>query len=456
MMFDKIIFKPCLIFLIVSVLGLSGLNAQEGWLQNFGGKSQEEGSAIAVDKKGNVYMTGYITNKVYFGNDSIEASGWNDFFLAKYDRDGKVLWAKRCGGSFWDWGTSIAIDKNDDVIVTGVFSKEARFDEDSLTSRGDLDIFIAKYSPEGELKWLRQAGGPTSDQSSSLQVDDDGNVYVSGTFSTTIQIENKKFTSAGREDIFIFKLDKEGALLWFNSFGGKFSDHCMDAHLDGDRNLLLTGYFTEEVMFGAEMAKSYGWMDIFLIKINRDGKLLWFNIAGSVEDDIGTAVITDKNGNVYLTGEFNEECQFGNQRFETAYRHSAFLARYSPAGKLDWVKQFGGKSSFSSVDLAIDPSQNIFIAGVYKGTCSFGDLTSLKAKKFDIYIAKLDKEYNWAWLKTLNGKRIDLSFGLAADKNGCVYLTGRTNKNLAIKFSASVLTTQARKKSDAFLLKLCD
>ena len=207
------------------------------WAKQAGDSDGDRGYAIAVDKRGNSYITGYFAGTATFGTgeaNEIElmSAGYQDIFIAKYDRNGGLVWAKQTSGpgGYEDGGSGIAVDKWGNSYVTGDFQGTATFgageaNETELTSAnasgsdGDgKDIFIAKYDRNGGLVWAKQAGGFSLDTGSGIAVDRWGNIYVTGAFWDAAvfgagEANETALTSAGQVDIFIAKYKNgKGAL----------------------------------------------------------------------------------------------------------------------------------------------------------------------------------------------------------------------------------------------------
>ena len=140
--------------------------------------------AIAADRLGNSYVTGWFIGTATFGGKTLTSDGEGDIFVAKYDGDGKILWARRAGGSSFDEGAGIAVDVSGNCYVTGYFSGTGTFGGVTLTSRGNGDIVIAKYDSAGNVKWAKAFGGSEEDRGNHIALDGLGNCYVTGFFNS--------------------------------------------------------------------------------------------------------------------------------------------------------------------------------------------------------------------------------------------------------------------------------
>ena len=129
------------------------------WAKQGGGAGEDRGSSIAVDMAGNAYVTGILFGPTTFSGQEIpKHDDGGDIFVAKYDKEGSLLWIRQAGGSLEDRGTGIAVGPSGNVYVTGNFRGTATFPGfDPLVSSGDKDNFLAKYDSNGNLTWGRTA-----------------------------------------------------------------------------------------------------------------------------------------------------------------------------------------------------------------------------------------------------------------------------------------------------------
>ncbi|NOZ61986.1 MAG: T9SS type A sorting domain-containing protein [Calditrichaeota bacterium] len=295
------------------------------WAMRAGGTSGAYGYGISCDGAGNSLITGYFKNTATFGagesnETTLTSAGSDDIFVAKYDGNGALLWAKRAGGTDYDDGLGIATDGSGNSLVTGMFNGTATFgagesNETTLTSAGSDDIFVAKYDGNGTLVWAKRAGGTDYDDGNGIATDGSGNSLVTGYFegSATFgagEANETTLTSAGLDDIFIAKYDGNGTLLWAKSAGGTDYDQGRGIASDGASNSLVTGYFEGSAIFGAGEANettltSAGGHDIFVAKYGQQQSAAEIDVqrpAGTSIADGGTDDVGNQNiGTVNLT-----------------------------------------------------------------------------------------------------------------------------------------------------------
>ena len=239
------------------------------WAKKAGGTSDDYSRSITVDDNGNSYVTGDFRSSATFGTTILNTSGYNDIFVAKLDINGNWLWAKKAGGTSEDKGYSIALDANGNSYVTGCFSGIATFGTTTITSSGDKDIFVAKMDSNGNWLWAKKAGGTSYDYGCCIAVDDNGNSYVTGDFAESATFGTTTLTSSGYDDIFVAKMDSNGNWLWAKKAGGQSNDGGRSITVDDNGNSYVTGYFEESTTFGITTLTSSGDYEIFVAKIRR-------------------------------------------------------------------------------------------------------------------------------------------------------------------------------------------
>ncbi len=226
------------------------------WAINMGSNDGSYGQGVAVDDGGNAYITGFFTGSVDFdpgtGTRLLTSIGSSDVYLAKYDVNGNYVWANSMGGGNDDYGFGVDLDHNGNVYIAGFYKNSADFNPGSgsaiLTSvANSRDGFVAKYDSSGGFLWANSIGDAGSDESRDLSVDRNGNVYVAGVFSGSVDFDpgnsNATLASAGLGDAFLAKYDPNGNYLWAKRMGGTAFDQNWDVALDPSGNVFTSGHF---------------------------------------------------------------------------------------------------------------------------------------------------------------------------------------------------------------------
>ncbi|MGB3075304.1 MAG: MopE-related protein, partial [Chitinophagales bacterium] len=289
------------------------------------------------DDAGNVYITGsYISNSISFDGVTLANSQANfeDFFIAKYDNNGNAIWARHASGAGNDKAFGVGTDAAGDVVVTGHFSSGTlNFGTQTLFNSGGFDIFIVKYDQNGNLVWAKNPGGNGYDFNFSMEMDADGNAYVTGYFSSyQLTFGSITITNTGGDDIYVVKYDPSGTALWAQQAGGISYDYGYDVSVDGAGNVFLTGNFqSSNIAFGnINLTNTTGYADYFVVKYNSSGTSQWALNGVSSDYTFGRGCGADDAGNIYVTGLFgNSTLTLGNITLTTfAGATDMFIARY--------------------------------------------------------------------------------------------------------------------------------
>ncbi|MCV9928655.1 SBBP repeat-containing protein [Flavobacterium sp. LS1R49] len=466
-----------LFFVLLSITKMQAQDANLAWAKTMGSPSTDLARGIAVDAAGNVYTTGYFTGTVDFdpgaGVFNLIARGANNIFITKLDAAGNFVWAKSIGGSNNDMGNAIAVDATGNVYVTGTFFGTIDFDPNAgvynLTSNSS-DIFVLKLDTAGNLVWAKAMGGAAADTGYSISVDAAGNVYATGSFFGTADFDPNigvsYLTSAGSLDIFVVKLDAAGNLVWAKALGGIGLDSGQGITTDAAGNVYTTGYFngTADLDPGIGVANfsSMGDNDIFVVKLDVSGNLVWAKTMGGTGADSGNAISVDTAGNVYTTGSFFGTVDFdpgaGILNLTSMGSSDIFISKLDVTGNLVWAKSIGSTRGDIGYGITTDLDGNVFTTGYFQGTVDFdpnagvSNFTSVASA--DVFVLKLDETGNFAWTKTFGGSSSDIAYGISVDTAGNVYTAGSFYDTVNFDPNAGVYNLTSVGVQDIFIHKM--
>jgi chitodextrinase len=363
------------------------------WAKRFGGSSDDVSYAIAADSNGSVFIVGAFQGAVDFGGGALTSAGSQDIFVAKYSAAGTPQWSKRFGGPYDDIGYGLAVDRTGDVVLTGYFRNTVDFGGGPLTSYADgYDTFVLKLAgTTGAHVWSKRFVNTSDDVGYGVAVDGNGNVAVAGFYMGRIEMGGGVIlTSAGSADVFVAKLSgTSGAHIWSRGVGGTGTDRAYDVAVDGSGNVAMTGFFTGSVDFGGGPL-SAGVNDIFVAVYGAaDGSHRWSKRLGGSVGDEGFSVSTDGTGNVVVAGYFQNTADFGGGPLTSAGVYDVFVAKYSPNGAHLWSKRFGGASSDNAYAVSADGSGNVVVSGYFQGLVDFGAGSVTSAGITDVFIVSL-------------------------------------------------------------------
>ncbi len=387
------------------------------WAKRAGGGDGDTGSGIAVLDDGSALITGHFSGTTNFGPGEISSTTLTsadryDIFVARYNPDGTLAWAKRAGGSDVDIVHDIAALSDGSAFITGSFYETVTFGQEesgetTLTSAGGPDIFVARYNPDGTVAWAKRAGGSNGEGGRSIVVLSDGSSLVTGGFGGTATFGpgepgETTITSGG---LFVAKYNPNGTLAWVKQTEGGASGFGISVLADGSS--LITGSFVETATFGpgesgeTTLSSDPSWYsDIFIARYNPDGTLAWVKQAGGNDNNnysYGICALPD--GSAFITGMFYGTAIFGpGETGETALTapqfYDMFVAKYDPDGRLAWARRAGGSERYTrGTSIAALSDGSALVTGYFYSTATFGPgesgatpLTS--AGDYDIFVAK--------------------------------------------------------------------
>ena len=361
------------------------------WVRQGGGENHDEGRAVKTDAAGNVYVCGYFQGTAVFGATTFTSSGGLDIFVAKYSSEGTLLWVKKAGGEGYDRAYAMDMDASGNLYVTGQFTELAFFSSSKVIYAGDDagGSFLVKYNPDGEVNWVRSASGTSYNESNSLVVNAAGESFLAGSFVQTIQFGTISLTSAGEVDVFLAKYDADGIPLWAKREGGLLNDSNRGITLDASGNIFLTGFFKGTSVFGATSLTSSGEEDIFLAKYNSAGTGIWAVKTGGTMMDRSYSINHDVSGNLYLTGNFRGTVSFGVTSLTANGEAEIFLAQYTSGGDVAWARKAGGTGEDGGYSTSIDARGNITMGGYFQNIVLFGTTELTSSGSHDIFLWKM-------------------------------------------------------------------
>jgi PKD-like domain/GEVED domain/Secretion system C-terminal sorting domain/Beta-propeller repeat len=239
------------------------------------------------------------------------------------------------------------------------------------------------FAQASTYQWVKSAGGTGVEYGYSTAADASGNVYVVGTFSSsTITFGVTTFTNAGGSDMYIVKYDANGNVLWALNAGTAGTEIPQAVAVDASGNAYVTGYFnTTGIAFGSTTLTTTGGTDIFTVKYNAAGSVAWAKNAGGASTDYGRNIAVDASSNVYVSGQFNSAAiTVGTTTVSTVGSYDGFVLKYNSAGTPQWIKSFGGTSTESATAVTTDASGNVYATGwFYSASVTIGASTYTNA-----------------------------------------------------------------------------
>ena len=391
------------------------------WIRTAGGYSGDYARSIACDGTNYLYVGGEIEGKgaviKFVGSPiTLPTVGNNDAFLAKYDLNGNLLWAKSAGGPDSDETQGITYDAAGNVYVCGFFNNSITFETTTLTGSGGYDIFIAKYDANGVFKWAKKIGRTGKDEAKSIKCDASGYVYVCGCFSGRVAFGSgtQTISSKGRTDAFLAKYDPNGTLIWVKQMGGTYDDEAWSLTFDNAGKIYVSGEFGSNAAFGITTLSSAGQSDIFVACFDASGNALWARRAGGSAIDRARAIGSDGT-NLYITGQFGSAtASFGATTLQAGDVSDVFMAKLDNAGNFKWATAVGGPVDSleiygfeSGTAICAEASGNIYATGAIEKGGIFGNIIINKYDHSDVFIAKMEDSVTISFCRIPTGLVVD-------------------------------------------------
>lgn len=411
-----------------------------------GGSGNDYGYAIAVDRVGNAYVTGYTWSTDFPTRHALQGtfgSGEYDGFVAKFNAQGTALiYSTYLGGNGDDSGYGIAADSAGNAYVTGSTTSTDFPIAHALqpTNHGHTNAFVTKLNANGSaLIYSTYLGGSNLDASLAMAVDSSDNAYVTGiTNSTDFPTKNAlQGTYHGGTDAFVTKINANGSALVYSTYlGGSSYDQGNGIAADSAGNAYVTGYTssTNFPIAHALQGSNKGREDAFVSKLNASGSVLVYStyLGGSQQDE-GAGIAVDSTGNAYVTG-YTQSTDFPTANALQGTINGGtdtFVTRLNASGSaLVYSTYLGGSSLDQGYGIAVDSAGNAYVIGLTYST-DFPTVHAIQKTNRSGYdtafVAKLNASGNaFVYSTYLGGNGGEYGLGIAADNAGNTYVTGST------------------------------
>ena len=457
--------KLLILFSAISIVMYAQQTPLFSWNIGIGSTGYDKVFDMTVDNSNNIITVGQFGATVNFDPKPsatppaavFTANGIYDMFIAKYNPNGNLMWAKAMGGSGQDYANSVVVDASNNVYVFGDFYNSIDYNpgapgQHTFTGQSGLsDMILLKYDSVGTLVWAKQIGGNSIDHSSALTIDSHGDLYLTGSFYATADFNPdttvaNTLTSLGQGDVFISKYDKDGNFIWVKHIGAAGFQSVNNITADSQDNVIISGTFNDSPDFnpGAgvdsiPVATQYGNV-VYFAKYDLNGNYIWSKgIQSNGFKSIGD-LQTDNTSSFYVTGAFKDTTDFDPTNGVTeliAPQGNSFIyfGKYDASGNLMWVKYFdhpglGGQDGGTSI--ALDGQNNLFLTGQFWGQgCDFDPsatgtaiLGSNASNNYDIYIAKYTNTGNYLWAHNIGDSGSDTGVKIEFDNdNSLIFST---------------------------------
>jgi hypothetical protein len=359
--------------------------------------------AVVSDTDGNIYATGfYRSDKFTIENQELPWVDNMDSFLAKFDKNGKLIWViPFYGVGVFDRTEALVLDNDGNVLLLSNI-EETYMIGDQLTinnpKNNSVDVILMKFNPDGQLQWHKIFNGPATEIGYRM-IKSDNHIFIGGQFSSTLTIGDITLTSNGGGDMYISKLDLDGNVIWAKGYGGSGTDRIyqIDTYSNGD--IGICGYSTGEWTFGStDLNKGEGTFQGFWGKIDKDGNPIWARQILNTSNERAQIndLAIDNNDNTCIATYLEGNNSIEGMTFSGASNTQFAMVNYDINGDISWLNI----AEMNASDDRTLASEIVFHNGNYWLCGSIGSGIGLFGKTFEdidtstFYFAVINPEGN--------------------------------------------------------------
>ena len=391
-----------------------------------GGAEDETANDIVVDSQNNVFVTGEFRDKAVFGSTTLTSTGKTDIYLIKLSPTGALQWAISGGGKEDDKGCCLAVDTKDAIYLAGSVGEKAQFAGLEVQFDAPKAV-IAKIDQKGNGVWIKSAKGDDESHFQAIAISVSNEIYLAGSYYKEFTFDEKtvKANNPALKKVFITKLDRAGKAAWVISSQGSSEEDIGGLVVSLDTNhLYMTGSFTGTVDLGSQKSTSRGKRDLFLLKLTTGGNLEWIRHYGGTGQDTVHGLHMVGNDGLLITGTFSKEIDFGGNKLQRTSDISPFIAKVDKAGKMLWVQSSTGTGSSRSLRARYGPKGDVHLVGDHQKGAVFGPYTPASNGKEDMLYLHFSTKGELKTLRTFGGKGVERGTAVTFGSDGSMYITG--------------------------------
>ena len=342
----------------------------------------------------------------------------------------KVLWQKVYGGGLFDELRAVELTRTGTFICVGMIRS---YDADGITkTSADADVWLMKTDIYGNIIWQKNYGGKYNDEATDIAISPNGDYIVVG-FTESTELSN------GERDFLVMRIDPMGNLIWQKGYGGRGNDVAKTVLALPDGGCLVGGYTGS---IDVDVHKNYGGLDFWLIRLDKDGNILWEKNYGGTKNDVLQVILPTQDGNFLLIGSTDSD---DKDVLENFGKTDILIIKINPQGYKIWKKTYGGSSFEEPYSGAVDTNDTYWISGT---SFSKDGIVKKRHAGGDLWLFKIDGEGNVLFSKTYGGSWDEGGNKIRLTPSGKVLLAGTTRS------SDKDITTKNKGLYDGWVVKL--
>ncbi|MDQ1167095.1 T9SS type B sorting domain-containing protein [Flavobacterium sp. SORGH_AS_0622] len=397
------------------------------WQNTIGGNDYDWCDFIEKTSDGNYISGGYSYSNIS-GDKNENSRGQNDFWFFKLDDlTGNLLWQKTIGGTSNDHLVS-AKETTDGGYILGGYSSSGISGEKTQNTKGGDDYWVVKLDSNRNIVWDKTYGGTGTDRLTCIIETEDGGYLIGGESDSNIS-GDKNENSKGSIDIWVIKIDNLGTIVWQKTIGGNAADLISSISKTNDHKYVVVSSSSSNIS-GDKTQNSKGIFDYWILKLDLDGSIIWQNTIGGNNGDYAKSIIATADGNYFIGGDSSSRISGDKTENTINNSNDVWLVKLNNNGQLIWQKNFGGDDTeiFSNMRLTSD---NGLVLGIMSYSGISGIKTEASQGNRDYWIIKLDSNNILEWDKAFGGSSVDQTQSIVQSNDGSYVIAGWSQSDIS-------------------------
>ncbi len=446
-----------LFFIAISTNIMASEPLSVNFVRSYGGAYDDYVFSNASDSNGNIYTCGAFKSDIVIGDSTYINQGDRDMLLIKFDSNGNIIWSKSYASPGRDCFSSITIDNQDNIYLLGTSKGSSITIEDTtVTNPGERVSLIIKMDPNGNLIWLKTTGYKRATWVQIIRFINNKLFIVAAFSDSSFTLDNytvNNFGDEGTTDIALIKMDTSGNVLNLEHFGGSENELGGLAILLSQNYIYLPISSFSSFTYGNDVITNRGINDAVLLKMDYNFNPIWAkSFGGTDSDNIRVGAFDSHNNIIFTIDSKSPVCEIENETFQNQGSWDAYIGKLDPNGNLLKINPLKCQDTDLIFKIKTDNNDNVYFGGFYKDyPISFGDITLPNYGDCDIFIGKMNKDFDFSWVKNYSGNEQDFLYGFDMNQSNELIINGYF---VSSDFHFDNYTLSSNGERDLFIAKL--
>lgn len=388
-------------------------------IKTFGGSKNDVAEAVHATSDGGFVVLGHTQSTD--GDITGKSDDSFDYWLLKFDSEAVLEWNKTYGGTGDDRGHDI-IQTSDGGFAFLGYSDST--DGDLTTNQGLRDFWVVKTDPFGNISWQKSFGFSGIDEGTKILETSDNHLLLSGVLDVSAsggQGDFGRFSirHAGG-DYWSIKIASNGDLIWSKFYGGSFTDSPREVIENNNNELIVVGGSDSN---DVDITNNKGSYDFWVVKTNFEGGIIWEKSYGGSEIDEARGVVYSEDGSYVIVGDTRSNDQDISSNNGAA---DLWMIKIDENGHLLWNRSFGGSSFDVSRSIAKTLDNGYLVSGSSRS--SDGDVSKNQGLN-DAWMVKISNEGQLMWETSVGGSEIDFCYDAVQLNDGSLIAVGESSSS---------------------------